>query len=354
MATENGQQRTEKATPRRRERARREGDVAYSADLTSAAGLVGLAVLIDAGGGGWTAGLGQGIQQVASAARVPEWTINHTVGVSRWLGLQVLGATGVTAVAIMGATTLAGVAQIGFRVTSTPLQFNPGRLALSHGWGKFLSVDNAARAITIMLKMLLVTIVAAWTASNHLEEVKARTSTGLHQSVAFGSELMSRVLWASAAAALAIGVADLAWQRWRREKRLKMSRTELKQEQKEDGGDPQVRARIRKLQREVAKRKGLRDVPGATVVLTNPTHYAVAIKYDRTASGAPKVIAKGSGALARQIVRIAKANGVPVLERKPLTRALFKYVDIGKEIPSDFYQAVAEILAFLYRQKRSA
>jgi flagellar biosynthesis protein FlhB len=353
MATENGQQRTEKATPRRRERARREGDAAYSADLTSAAGLVGLAILFDAGGEEWAAGLGRGIQQVASAARIPEWTVNHTVGVSRWLGLQVLAAAGLAAMAVMGMTMLAGVAQIGFRITTTPLQLNFGRLAFSHGWTRFFSMDNAARAITVLLKMVLVTIVAAGTASNHLEEVKARTSTGLHQSVAFGSDLLSRVLWASAAAALAVGVADLAWQRWRREKRLKMSRTELKQEQKEDGGDPQVRAKIRKLQREVSKRKGLRDVPGATVVLTNPTHYAVAIKYDRASNGAPKVVAKGSGPLARQIVRIARANGVPILERKPLTRALYKYVDIGKEVPSDFYQAIAEILAFLYRQKRA-
>jgi flagellar biosynthetic protein FlhB len=122
---------------------------------------------------------------------------------------------------------------------------------------------------------------------------------------------------------------------------------------KEEGGDPHRRARMRRMQREIAKRKGLKDVPGATVVLTNPTHFAVALKYDKDSAAAPKVIAKGSDALARQIVRIAKKHGVPVLERKPLARALYKYVDIGKEIPSEFYHTVAEILAFLYRQKRA-
>jgi flagellar biosynthesis protein FlhB len=216
------------------------------------------------------------------------------------------------------------------------------------------SVDNLAKALTVLLKLTLVTIVAAMAAVQQLSALHALGGSTFPRAAGMGATVIVRVLWSAAAAALAIGLGDYAWHVWRREQRLKMTRQELKQEQKEEGGDPHLKARMRKTQREIARRKGLKDVPTATVVLTNPTHFAVALRYDRNSSAAPVVVAKGSDALAKQIVRIAKQNGVPVLERKPLTRALYKYVDIGKEIPGEFYQTVAEILAFLYRQKRAA
>ncbi len=209
------------------------------------------------------------------------------------------------------------------------------------------------KTLTVCLKFLVVTIVSTIAAVQQLGTLHTLGGSTFGRVTGLGSAIAVKVLWSAAGAALAIGAADYGWHLWRREKRLMMSKEELKQEMKEDGGDPHQKARMKKMAREMTKRKGLKDVPTATVVLTNPTHYAVALRYDRSTSAAPIVVAKGSDALARQIARIARKHGVPVLERKPLTRALYKYVEIGKEIPPEFYQTVAEILAFLYRQKRA-
>jgi flagellar biosynthetic protein FlhB len=352
MAAGAGQNRTEKATPRRRERARREGDVAYSSELTSAAGLVALAVIVDSGGQQWAAGLGRGMLQVAATCGLNDWTIGHTAVTARWMAYQLLAASGVVAISVLGFTMVAGALQSGFRLTATPLKINWARLDMTEGWMRLWSTDSLVKALGMMLKLVLVTFVAGYAALQKIELLRLSPLRTFDQTAGAGGELLSRVLWAAAAGALSIGLADIAWQRWRREKRLKMSKEELKQEQKEDGGDPQVKARMRKMQREATKRRGFKDIPQATVVLTNPTHFAVALKYDR-ASPAPKVVAKGTGPLAKMIIRLAKKHNVPVLERKPLARALYRHVEVGKEIPSEFYQAVAEILAFLYRQKRA-
>jgi flagellar biosynthetic protein FlhB len=314
---------------------------------------VALAVLFDAAGAWWAGGLSQALREVLATCGISEWTLTHTSLTGKWMGAKLLLVAGTAAITVLGFTLLIGIFQTGFRLTTTPLQFNWSRLAWSQGWNKLCSPESAVKTLSVLIKLALISLVAGWAAIEEVDRVRVGPFQRLSATVAMGSNAISRVLWSAAAGAIAIGLADVAWQRWRREQRLRMSRTELKQEQKEDGGDPQVRGRIRKMQREVARRKGLRDVPGATVVLTNPTHYAVALKYERTSSAAPRVIAKGSGPLARLIIRIAKSSGVPVLERKPLARALYRHVDVGKEIPSEFYQAVAEILAFLYRQRRA-
>ena len=147
---------------------------------------------------------------------------------------------------------------------------------------------------------------------------------------------------------LALGVGDYLFQRWKHEQDLRMTKQELKDEQKREEGDPLLRARLRRLQREVAQRHMMREVSNATVVLTNPTHLAVALRYDRSKPSAPVVIAKGSGYVAKRISAIARDHSIPVVENKPLARTLFKAVDVGQEIPAALYRAVAEILARIY------
>jgi flagellar biosynthetic protein FlhB len=353
MAGDSGQNRTEKPTPRRRERARADGDVAYSSDLTAAAGLAAVATLVQSGGESWTAALGQGIENSLRSIVTSEWSFAHTCDVARWVAMQLMMAAGVVSIAVISLTVLAGLMQTGVRITMVSMQLKWERLFSPQGLTKLWSIDGVAKTLTVLVKLTVITIVSAIAATQHLGTLHALGGTSFHQVTGLGASVIVRVLWSAAGAALAIGLADYAWHLWRREQRLKMTKQEMKQEMKEEGGDPHLRARIRKMQREVAKRKGLKEVPGATVILTNPTHYAVALKYDKDSAAAPTVVAKGSDALARQIVRIARKHGVPVLERKPLARALYKYVDIGKEIPSEFYQTVAEILAFIYRQKRA-
>ncbi|OAI52126.1 hypothetical protein AYO47_01270 [Planctomyces sp. SCGC AG-212-M04] len=353
MAGDSGQNRTEKPTPRRRQRARAEGDVAYSSDLTAAAGLAAVATLVQAGGESWAGALGLGIEKSLRTIAVSEWTFAHTCVVARWVAMQLMMTAGIVSIAVISLTVLAGIMQSGVRITMVSLQLKWERLFSGQGLTRMWSADSFAKTLTVLVKLTIITIVSAIAATQQLSALHALEGSTFHQVTGLGAGVVVRVLWSAAAAAVAIGVADYAWHVWRREQRLKMTKQEMKQEMKEEGGDPHLKARMRRMQREIAKRKGLKDVPSATVVLTNPTHFAVALKYDKDSSAAPKVIAKGSDALARQIVRIAKKHGVPVLERKPLARALYKYVDIGKEIPSEFYHTVAEILAFLYRQKRA-
>jgi flagellar biosynthetic protein FlhB len=142
---------------------------------------------------------------------------------------------------------------------------------------------------------------------------------------------------------------DYVWQLWRFEQSLRMSKQELKEEVKREEGDPQVKMRVRRLQREAATKRMMLDVPKATVVVTNPTHLAVALRYEKGEGAAPKVIAKGADHMAAKIIAAARKHGVPVLERKPVAQALFKSVKVGQEIPMGLYHVVAEILAYVYK-----
>ena len=148
-----------------------------------------------------------------------------------------------------------------------------------------------------------------------------------------------------------IAVLDYVYQRWSFEKSLRMTKEEIKEEMKELEGDPIVKARIKSIQREMARKRMMQEVPKSDVVVTNPTHIAVALKYDREKAGAPVVVAKGAGHIAEKIKEIARKHGVPVVENKPIARNLFRYAEIGAEIPVALYKAVAEILAYVYRLK---
>lgn len=168
-----------------------------------------------------------------------------------------------------------------------------------------------------------------------------------------GWQLGLTICIAMAGFSLALALADYLVKWLRNEQKLKMTREEVKQEQKDDSGDPQVKAAVRRRQREARRRQSVSDVPKATVILTNPTHLAVAIQYQQ-GMAAPRVVAKGAGVFAKNIVRIAGEHRIPVLERKPLARALFRSVDVGEEIPFEFFRAVAEIIAQIYRAKQAA
>ena len=161
------------------------------------------------------------------------------------------------------------------------------------------------------------------------------------------------ICMAMAGVSVSLALADYLIKWFRQEQKLKMTREEMKQEQKDDSGDPQVKAAVRKKQREARKQQSVRDVPKADLILTNPTHLAIAVQYQPGKMRAPKIVAKGAGVFAQNIVRIAKEHRIPVMERKPLTRALFRIVDVGQEIPFEFFRAIAEILAQIYKVKSS-
>lgn len=353
MAEDLGQPRTEAPSPRRREESRQEGQVALSHDASAA-------LLLLAGVGTlWYAGQSVGAALLGAlrsglAFHAPaDWVPAHAIVSMRWLAGQTGHAVGLIVALLFVVALATGVLQAGVRVTLSPLVANWERLSPAHGWSRLMSLDGAARGISVTLKLAIVSAVLAWFLSDRGRLLAILEHSSLGQCVAAGWWLALQTAAVIAGAFLAIGAADYVYQRIRHEQRLKMTPEELKREHREDEGDPHVRARIRKLQRAVAERKMVHEVPKATVVLTNPTHIAVALRYDRSTMAAPRVIAKGDGLIARRIVEVARQHGVPVVERKPIARFLYRSVRIGGEVPVELYHALAEILAYVYRLRRS-
>ncbi|HTU22140.1 MAG TPA: EscU/YscU/HrcU family type III secretion system export apparatus switch protein [Gemmataceae bacterium] len=348
MADDSGQ-RTEAATPRRREEAREQGRVAISTDL--AAGMLMLAAVGVLWFGSRTIGAGllESVRHGMPRCHVPELGPERTREVltgflTRGLHMTaaLLGLLFVVALAVM-------VGQAGFRIVPELAAPNWERLDPVNGLGRIFSWAALLRGGTAFTKAACTGLLAALILKGRL----ARLATLDRQSLASAAgqtwDLVLRLGLMIAAAFVIVGVIDYILQRVRFEMGLRMTREELKEEVKREEGDPAVKGRIRRLARELSQRRMMRDVPRATVVVTNPTHLAIALRYEKGALGAPKVVAKGAGYVARKIVETARRHGVPVVERKPVAQALYKAVSIGQEIPAALYHAVAEVLAYVYR-----
>ena len=353
MADDHGQPRTEAATPRRRQEAREQGQIALSHDLSAAIALLTVLAAL------WWGGRGVGLQlmsAIRSALRYPvtsDWQSSHTVTAAHWISGQMAACAGVVVGLLFIVSLSIGMAQAGFSVSFKPMEAKWERLSPANGWSKMFSWDAVVRGISVMLKVSVVGAVLVWYLSQrgHLLALLGQKTLGL--GVAAAWQLTLETALVVAGSFFVVGAADYLYQRLRHEQRLKMTREELKKENKEDEGDPHVRSRLRRLQREAAERKMIQEVPKATVVVTNPTHFAVALRYDRHTMSAPMVIAKGSDRFARRIAEVARQHGIPVLERKPIARFLYKSVKIGQSIPPELYHAFAEILAYVYRLKRA-
>ncbi len=350
MAEESDDNKTEAPTPRRRETAREVGQVVFSPDLTSGFLLFCMALGIWLFGAVWIRQFSGTIAEQISAAQPKEWSVSHTMLSLRWLCIQMLIVSGTITVGawILNAATSMMQAGIGFH--TKPLMLDPAKLSLVQGWKRLWSLDGLMKGIQAPLKLSAVIAAAAvfiWLAA---DRVSLATRGSLMQSSSFGGELSTTLMLILAGIALAFGVFDYAFRWYRHEQKLKMSLEELKKEHKEEQGDQNIKQRMRKFQQESRKRRTLQDVPTASAVITNPTHFAVAIRYE-AGNAAPIVVAKGADHFAKQIIAMAQKHGVPVMERKPVARALFALTEVGDQIPLELYRAVAEILADVYRKK---
>ncbi len=354
MAQDSAQERSEAPTPRRREEARRKGQVARSADLASTATLLGGALALWFG----ASAVGRYLQDVTrtelSLLGRGDLTIAQAQTILACL-LQGVAANALPILAVTAFITVAvSLAQAGFHVSFEPLAPDWSRISLSKGWSRIASLSSLMRTFMFFAKVLALTATVSWLAYKSLDQWTAIAPQSLGGSVGDAWAAALFCIFATAAVLFVLAGLDYAFQRWRHEDDLKMSLQQVRDDHKEDDGDPKTKQRMRSLQREAAKLRMLRDVPAATVVLTNPTHIAVALQYDRHAMSAPKVIAKGTGAFAKRIVHVAESHGIPVLQRKPLARALFASVDVNQEIPATLYKAIAEILAYIYGLRRPA
>lgn len=338
---------TEPATPRRRQESRERGQVAKSADLGSAILLLGgmicmrwfapqmmLALLksmklyLDLGG--------------SEAAQV------DLVAIVSSLGMLALTAAGPILLGVLILALGANLMQVGFLFTLYPLQPKLDKLNPLTGFKRIFSAKTMVQMAMNLLKLTVVTFVAYLAISGRTDDIMLAMGIGGWRQVVLLSKVLYEVGIQLAAVLLILALLDFAWQRYKHNKDLKMSKQEVKEELRRMEGDPLILQRRRRMQFAASMQRIKSAVPTADVVVTNPTEYAIAIKYDAEDMHAPRVVAKGQNLLARRIREIALRHRIPIVERPPLAQALFKMVDIGQEIPEQFYKAVAEILAYVY------
>ena len=339
-------ERTEPATPRRRQEAREKGQVARSQDLTAAflllSGLLGLRWL-----GPW---LWEGLVAVTAASlgqeaptRLNEITMFSvmvvTEGVKRVAPIAML-----MFLAVLGALYV----QVGNLLSVQPLIPSLTKIDPISGLKRLFSIRSVMTAVINGLKLALVGVVAWLSMRQKADSIIYAFSLGLYDGFTLGASLLFDLGIKLGVLLLLLALLDYAWQRHRHERELRMTKEEVKDELRNMEGDPQIKRRRRQVQLQMAMRRLRHEVPSADVVITNPTHLAVAIRYDAETMIAPKVVAKGADYLAIRIRQIAREFGVPVVERKPLARALYEAVEVGQFVPERFYRAIAEILAYIY------
>jgi flagellar biosynthetic protein FlhB len=341
--------RTEKATPKRRAEARKKGQVARSADLSGAVVLLAALLGLSALGPNVASVLAGDLRTACELTATPE-VVDHRglgavlTGQARSAGLAVAPI----ALICLAAGVISSAAQVGLKVTPSALKPDPRRINPLQGAKNLFGIRALFEGTKTVVKLAAVGAVAAFALLPQLDELAALVGT---PPTALGPLLVHDVLGIVARAAMAylvIGAIDFGWQRWRHERSLRMDKQQVREEQKEHQLPAEVRSALRRRQMQAARARMMADVPQADVVVTNPTHYAVALRYDPE-KRAPQVVAKGADLIAARIREIASEHGVVVVPDPPLARSLHATVEVGQLIPEELYQAVAQLLAFVYR-----
>jgi flagellar biosynthetic protein FlhB len=342
---------TESATPRRREEARKRGQVARSMELTSALTLLGMLVVLNLAGGYM-------LDEIAKVARYA-WgglgTFSFSETEIRRQTLTFFLELGlVTAPMLLGAVVigiLANVLQFGFIFAPEALRLRFENLSPAHGLERMFSRRSAVELAKSLIKIAVIGVTAWLTVAGRVPTLMSLMDSDLTLFFGAVGSAATAVMLRVGLVMLGMSLLDFFYQRWEFEESLKMSKQEIKDEYRQMEGDPLIKSRIRKMQAEAARRRMFAELPKADVVITNPTHLAVALKYDGSSMDAPVVLAKGARLMAARIKAIAKENGIPVMENKPLARALYRSVPVGGQVPGAYFSAIAEILAYVYQAK---
>jgi flagellar biosynthetic protein FlhB len=342
------EQRTEKPTQRRLDKARREGNFPASREFVSSVQFLGFVTVATAFGGAFLVRLAHVIRDLFTRAftlqltPVVMSTLMRDVMLPLFTPLMIAGAALIAlVVSAQLATTKLGISLS--KLTPDIKRLDPLKRI------KSLPGQNIPMFLQALALLPVVGLVVYYLVSENLTAFLALPWMGAQAAAARVGSTIETLLWRAAGVFLIVGLIDLVWQRHRYTKQLNMSKHEIREESKETDGNPQMKMRVRRLQRDLLRRNMMKDVAKATAVIVNPTHYAVAIRYSVEASGAPRVVAKGRNYLAARIRKRAIENQVPIIENPPLAQALYKSVDVGQEIPSHLYRAVAEILAYIYK-----
>ena len=351
MAEESDLEKTEQASPRRLEKAREDGDVPRSRELAT------FAVLISATLGFWLSGdamVRQLQQMLAGGLQFQMDTVRDPVQFGLYWGVQLRDLLLVFSplalvmlLAALGSPLLIG----GWVFSGKAIGPDFGKLNPMRGLGNMLSTHALSELLKALLKTALVAGAAWLVIASQTDAVLALAVQAPASAAAQQGRLLLTCFAILVAALAVIAAIDAPYQMWQYAKKLKMTRQEVRDEAKESEGNPEIKAKLRAQQREMARRRMMAQVPKADVVVTNPTHYAVALQYPQDGSHAPRVVAKGSDLVAAKIREIASANQVPLMQAPALARALYQHTELSDEIPAALYTAVAQVLAYVFQLK---
>ena len=348
---ENGQEKTEQPTSKRLEQAREQGQVPRSIELSAAA------VMLLAGGGLHFMGghLGTQLHDLmrAGLSLAREDALDESRAVSIFANelmhaiLICAPLLGLTLVAAF----LAPIAIGGWNISFQALAPNFDKLNPVSGFQRMFSSRSVVELVKAFAKFLFIASVAGWLLWSHSRELMGLSSEPIGSGLAHAASLAGHAFLVLAGTMGLIAAFDVPLQLWQHNQKLMMSRQEIKEEATENDGSPEMKGRIRRAQQELARRRMMQEVPKANVIVTNPTHFAVALKYDEKRMRAPIVVAKGADEIAARIRAVATEHNVPIFEAPPLARALHRHVDLNGEIPSNLYVAVAQVLTYIYQVK---
>lgn len=337
---------TEAPTPRRRSEARSKGQVARSQDLTSAILLLSAFIALRF----FAPGLMNSLLAIISTSfQAQEPTkIDEVLPFALAIGNELLHRLGPYLLIVMFSGFAILFAQVGPLLTFHPLIPSLTKINPINGLKRLFSIRSVMVAVINVGKLVVVGAVAYLSVTAGAAAILFASSLDFADVLRLLGVLMFKLCMQLSAALLILALLDFAWQKYRHERDLKMTKEEIKDEFRSMEGDPAIKRRRRQVQLQLSMQRLQKDVPTADVIVTNPTHISVAIRYDMDTMTAPKVVAKGADEVAIRIRQIAKEHGIPLVERRPLARALFEAVEVGQYIPDRFYQAIAEILAYIY------
>jgi flagellar biosynthesis protein FlhB len=349
-----GQEKTEEPTGRRLEDARKKGDVAKSMEVPSAAVLlVGLLTLYLLGGfmlQNCLELLRHYLSNLHSIQIIPGNMLVLTIETMKHVAIL----TGPVLLVLLITALAANYAQIGFLYTTEKIEPQLEKIDPIKGFGRIFSLQTLANTIKSVAKLGIVSYVSYKEIMRNLNGIMPLMDQEPYNILIFYARVSFWIFLKAALIIAILAAIDYAFQRWQFMNKMKMTKQEVKEEAKMTEGDPYIKGRIRSIQMQMARKRMMAEVPKADVIITNPTHLAIALVYDPTIMSAPTVLAKGAGVIAQRIKEIAQEYNIPVIEDKPLAQSLYKLVEINEQIPENLFQTVAEILAYVYQLKKKS
>lgn len=347
-------EKTERPTPKKREEARKEGQVASSKEITTALILVGMFSMLKFMGPGIAKRLIGLIQETVLLFEIEslEPKVVHSIGVY-YMTEVILMILPILAMSFF-IGLVSNLAQVGWKITGKPLMPKFSKLNPIKGVKNIVSMKSLVELVKSILKLAIILLIVYLTLRDYEKLIFALYDVSVFESYALMANIIFDVGIKVGMYFILVAAIDFAYTKYKHEKDLKMTKQEVKEERKLSDGNPEIKSKIRQKMREASMRRMMQDLPTADVIITNPTHFAVAITYDENGGGAPTVIAKGADLMAARIREKAREHEIEIVENKPLARTLYYTVEIGDEIPPELYQAVAEVLAFVFSIKNGS